>query len=66
MTDFLKKIEYLKDKNFEWYLENHEQIKNLLIKWIVEINIIYIELAKQDKIDLFSFNKYLNLIIIIY
>ena len=56
MTDFLAKIQFLKIKNSEWYLKNHEQIKNLLIKWIVEIFIIYIELAKQDRIDLFSLN----------
>jgi hypothetical protein len=58
LTDFLAKIEFLKIKNSEWYLKNHEQIKNLLIKWIVEIFIIYIELAKQDRIDLFSLNKF--------
>ena len=58
MTDFLAEIQFLKIKNSEWYLKNHEQIKNLLIKWIVEIFIIYIELAKQDRIDLFSLNKF--------
>jgi hypothetical protein len=57
-VDFVEKIKFLKKNSKIFYLKNYEELCQLVIKWILEITIIYYNLLKDDQQKLFSREKF--------
>jgi hypothetical protein len=57
MLKLLGKIEFLKNNSIPFYNDNYQKIKDLVVKWILEIKILYLHLIKSGNKELLSIEK---------